>query len=152
VIRGLCNPVDAFNCDAARLDAAGLDDVILRTVVMMLARERPLGEVDPTRLSYAVRGGADAMAPRPAPLGPGRTGAFCKPFLQSLVAGCSSPEGAPNVFDREESSPHAGFIDHPTIRDFRHGVCLIVSATNEGDGRPRTRPGGSHDHDHDSLS
>lgn len=39
VIRGLCKSVDAFNCDAARLQAAGLDDVILRTVVMMLAPE-----------------------------------------------------------------------------------------------------------------
>jgi AraC-like DNA-binding protein len=39
VIRGLCATVDAFECDAARLEAAGLDDVILRTVVMMLAPE-----------------------------------------------------------------------------------------------------------------
>ncbi|MFM8496164.1 MAG: helix-turn-helix domain-containing protein [Planctomycetia bacterium] len=36
VIRGLCTTVDAFDCDAARLDAAGMTDVILRTVVMML--------------------------------------------------------------------------------------------------------------------
>ena len=36
VIRGLCATVDAFECDAARLEAAGFDDVILRTVAMML--------------------------------------------------------------------------------------------------------------------
>ena len=36
VIRGLCTTVDAFDCDAARLDAAGMTDVILRTIVMML--------------------------------------------------------------------------------------------------------------------
>lgn len=36
VIRGLCATVDAFECDALRLEAAGIDDVILRTVVMML--------------------------------------------------------------------------------------------------------------------
>jgi len=39
VIRGLCATVDAFDCDAARLDAAGMTDVILRTVVMMLVPE-----------------------------------------------------------------------------------------------------------------
>ena len=36
VIRGLCTTVDAFDCDADRLDAAGMTDAILRTVVMML--------------------------------------------------------------------------------------------------------------------
>ncbi|MFM8496189.1 MAG: helix-turn-helix domain-containing protein [Planctomycetia bacterium] len=39
VIRGLCTTVDAFKCDASQLQAAGIDDVILRTVVMMLAPE-----------------------------------------------------------------------------------------------------------------
>lgn len=36
VIRSLCHSVDAFECDAGRLAAAGFDDVVLRTVVMML--------------------------------------------------------------------------------------------------------------------
>jgi AraC-like DNA-binding protein len=44
VIRGLCATVDAFECDAARLEAAGIDDVILRTVVMMLAPELTAGD------------------------------------------------------------------------------------------------------------
>lgn len=36
VIRSLCATIDAFDCDAARLIAAGFDDVLLRTAVMML--------------------------------------------------------------------------------------------------------------------
>lgn len=36
VIRDLCATVDGLECNAARLAAAGLDDVILRTVAMML--------------------------------------------------------------------------------------------------------------------
>ena len=35
-IRSLCGSVDALGCNAARIEAAGLDDVVLRTVVMML--------------------------------------------------------------------------------------------------------------------
>ena len=46
VIRGLCGTVDAFDCDPNRLVAAGIDDVILRTIVMMLvpelAQDRPI--------------------------------------------------------------------------------------------------------------
>ncbi|MEI6241467.1 MAG: helix-turn-helix domain-containing protein [Planctomycetia bacterium] len=44
VIRGLCATIDAFDCDAARLVAAGIDDVILRTVVMMLTPELALDD------------------------------------------------------------------------------------------------------------
>jgi AraC-like DNA-binding protein len=40
MIRALCGTVDAFDCDAAALVTAGLDDVILRTVAMMLHPER----------------------------------------------------------------------------------------------------------------
>lgn len=36
VIRSLCATVDAFDCDARRVERTGLDDVVLRTVVMML--------------------------------------------------------------------------------------------------------------------
>lgn len=36
VIRSLCATIDAYGCDAARLVAAGFDDVLLRTAVMML--------------------------------------------------------------------------------------------------------------------
>lgn len=42
VIRDLCSTVDAFGCDVDRLVAAGIDDAILRTVVMMLAPELTL--------------------------------------------------------------------------------------------------------------
>jgi AraC-like DNA-binding protein len=35
-IRALCDSVDAFDCDATRLAAAGIDDVVLRTAAMML--------------------------------------------------------------------------------------------------------------------
>jgi AraC-like DNA-binding protein len=40
VVRGLCGAVDAYACDPRSLAAAGVDDVFLRTVVMMLAPER----------------------------------------------------------------------------------------------------------------
>lgn len=47
IIRGLCATIDAFECDPNRLVAAGIDDVILRTIVMMLvpglAREQQVG-------------------------------------------------------------------------------------------------------------
>lgn len=36
VIRSFCGSVDAFGCDAGGLAASGVDDVVLRTVVMML--------------------------------------------------------------------------------------------------------------------
>jgi AraC-like DNA-binding protein len=39
VIRSLCSTIDAFDCDATRLVAAGFDDVLLRTAVMMLCPE-----------------------------------------------------------------------------------------------------------------
>lgn len=39
VIRSLCNTIDAFDCDANRLVAAGFDDLLLRTAVMMLRPE-----------------------------------------------------------------------------------------------------------------
>jgi AraC-like DNA-binding protein len=39
VIRSLCSTIDAFDCDPARLVAAGFDDVLLRTAVMMLRPE-----------------------------------------------------------------------------------------------------------------
>jgi AraC-like DNA-binding protein len=39
VIRSLCSTIDAFDCDATRLLAAGFDDVLLRTAVMMLCPE-----------------------------------------------------------------------------------------------------------------
>jgi AraC-like DNA-binding protein len=39
VIRSLYGTVDAFGCDAARLEASGFDDLLLRTVVMMLRGE-----------------------------------------------------------------------------------------------------------------
>ncbi|MGI9177955.1 MAG: helix-turn-helix domain-containing protein, partial [Pirellulales bacterium] len=39
VVRSFCSTVDGFDCDSQRLTAAGLDDVILRTVVMMLRPE-----------------------------------------------------------------------------------------------------------------
>jgi AraC-like DNA-binding protein len=39
VIRGLCSTIDALDCDPQRLAIAGLDDVILRTAVMMLRPE-----------------------------------------------------------------------------------------------------------------
>lgn len=42
VIRGLCGTVDELDCDAGRLEAAGMDDAILRMVVMMLAPELSL--------------------------------------------------------------------------------------------------------------
>jgi AraC-like DNA-binding protein len=35
-IRALCDSVDAFDCDATQLAAAGIDDVVLRTAAMML--------------------------------------------------------------------------------------------------------------------
>ncbi len=54
VIRSLCTSVDAFECDAARLTQAGLDDTILRTVVMMLRPDLyfqdPLGARTPRGL------------------------------------------------------------------------------------------------------
>lgn len=52
VIRGLCGTVDAYGCDAPGLTAAGVDDVFLRTIVMMLSPERFLSsraDVAPTR-------------------------------------------------------------------------------------------------------
>ena len=39
VVRSFCSTVDGFDCDPQRLAAAGLDDMILRTVVMMLQPE-----------------------------------------------------------------------------------------------------------------
>lgn len=39
VIRSLCSTIDAFDCDAARLVAAGFDDLLLRTVLLMLRPE-----------------------------------------------------------------------------------------------------------------
>lgn len=39
VIRSLCSTIDAFDCDTKRLVAAGFDDCLLRTVVMMLRPE-----------------------------------------------------------------------------------------------------------------
>lgn len=39
VIRSLCSTIDAYGCDAGRLVDAGFDDVLLRTVVMMLQPE-----------------------------------------------------------------------------------------------------------------
>lgn len=39
VIRSLCHTIDAFDCDANRLVAAGFDDLLLRTAVMMLSPE-----------------------------------------------------------------------------------------------------------------
>jgi AraC-like DNA-binding protein len=39
VVRSLAGTIDAFNCDGAELTRAGLDDVILRTTVMMLSSE-----------------------------------------------------------------------------------------------------------------
>jgi transcriptional regulator GlxA family with amidase domain len=39
VIRSLCSTIDAVDCDAGRLMAAGFDDVLLRTAVMMLCPE-----------------------------------------------------------------------------------------------------------------
>lgn len=44
VIRGLCETVDEFDCDAARLEAAGMDDTILRAVAMMLTPELAVDE------------------------------------------------------------------------------------------------------------
>jgi AraC-like DNA-binding protein len=41
-IQSLCDTVDALGCDAGRLAAAGIDDVILRTVVTMLRPELAL--------------------------------------------------------------------------------------------------------------
>ena len=52
VVRGLCGSIDAYGCDPQRLAAAGIDDVFLRTVVMMLAPERfvaPPAEPVPAR-------------------------------------------------------------------------------------------------------
>lgn len=42
VIRSLCGMIDAFECDPSRLVAAGVDDLVLRTVVMMLGAETSL--------------------------------------------------------------------------------------------------------------
>lgn len=39
IVRSLAGTIDAFNCDDAELVRAGLDDVILRTTVMMLGPE-----------------------------------------------------------------------------------------------------------------
>lgn len=39
VIRSLCSTIDAFDCDPAKLVAAGFDDLVLRTAVMMLRPE-----------------------------------------------------------------------------------------------------------------
>lgn len=39
VLRSLCGTVDAFACDAQRLEAAGFDDLLIRTAVMMLCPE-----------------------------------------------------------------------------------------------------------------
>lgn len=49
VIRSFCGSVDAFGCDAGGLTAAGVDDVILRTVVMMLNPETFLDPPSGTR-------------------------------------------------------------------------------------------------------
>lgn len=49
-IQALCSTVDALGCDGSRLAAAGLDDVILRTVVTML---RPEWTMDATRNGQA---------------------------------------------------------------------------------------------------
>lgn len=53
-IRALCGTIDALDCDAVRLKAAGLDDTLLRTVVMMLHPdqfiEKRLVERAPRRL------------------------------------------------------------------------------------------------------
>jgi AraC-like DNA-binding protein len=53
VIQAHCAAVDSFDCDAAALTAAGQDDAVLRTVVMML---RPDLFFAPTWASPAVRG------------------------------------------------------------------------------------------------
>lgn len=42
-IRALCSSIDALDCDPARLMAAGFDDVILRTVSMMLRPALAMG-------------------------------------------------------------------------------------------------------------
>lgn len=52
-IRSLCDSVDAFDCDATRLMAAGIDDVVLRTAVMML---RPDLVLEPRWDSRPARG------------------------------------------------------------------------------------------------
>jgi AraC-like DNA-binding protein len=39
VIRSICGTIDAFDCSAERLAAVGIDDVILRTVALMLRPE-----------------------------------------------------------------------------------------------------------------
>ena len=44
VIRSICANVDALNCDAHRLTAAGVDDTVLRVVAMMLQPEAFLAE------------------------------------------------------------------------------------------------------------
>jgi transcriptional regulator GlxA family with amidase domain len=52
VIRSLCAAGDAYGCDALGLAAAGVDDVFLRTIVMMLSPERfrsSQADVVPTR-------------------------------------------------------------------------------------------------------
>jgi len=43
-IRALCATIDACDCDATRLIAAGFDDVLLRTAAMML---HPFGRLEP---------------------------------------------------------------------------------------------------------
>lgn len=53
VIQAYCQAIDAYGCDASSLSAAGLDDAVLRTVVMML---RPDLFFAPQWISPAVRG------------------------------------------------------------------------------------------------
>lgn len=44
VLRSLCGTIDAFEGDASRLETAGFDDLLLRTVVMMLRPELFFGQ------------------------------------------------------------------------------------------------------------
>ena len=53
VIRSLCSMIDAFDCDASRLVTAGFDDLLLRTVVMMLSPDSSVERQFVTRPSRA---------------------------------------------------------------------------------------------------